>query len=259
MKKIIILGTDGQIGSYLYGKLSKNFSIIGTSRRENSTHFHVDFADRKSIINFLKGNAIDNIYAVINCYGLQQPIQNFVNTNFDTWEENITINFNNYSFFLHHLINSQIHSLRKILSFSGGGATGSRKSFSAYAVSKISIYKLSEILADELKEFNIDVNVIAPGVISSKMTKEIVNEGSNLGDEYNKALDTLKNGGDNLDSVFELCNFLLSNESNGISGKLISAQWDSFDVIKKLLKNEKNLFSLRRIDNKYFYENKEVE
>ena len=30
------------------------------------------------------------------------------------------------------------------------------------------------------------------------MTKEIVNEGSNLGDEYNKALDTLKNGGDNL-------------------------------------------------------------
>ena len=107
MKKIIILGTDGQIGSYLYDKLSKNFSIIGTSRRENSTHFHVDFADRKSIINFLKGNAIDNIYAVINCYGLQQPIQNFVNTNFDTWEENITINFNNYSFFLHHLILSK--------------------------------------------------------------------------------------------------------------------------------------------------------
>ena len=91
------------------------------------------------------------------------------------------------------------------------------------------------------------------------MTKEIVNEGSNLGDEYDKALDTLKNGGDNLDNIFELCNFLLSNESNGISGKLIAAQWDSFDVIKKLLKNEKNLFSLRRIDNKYFYENKEAE
>ena len=48
--------------------------------------------------------------------------------------------------------------------------------------------------------------------------------------------------------------FLLSSESNGISGKLIAAQWDSFDVIKKLLKMKK-LFSLRRIDNKYF-ENK---
>lgn len=258
MKKIIILGIDGQIGSYLNDKLSKHFSIIGTSRRENSKHFYVDFSSRKSIINFLNNQARNDIYAVINCYGSQKPIQNFINTKFDSWEKNIIINFNNYSFFLHNLINSKISSLRKILSFSGGGVTGPRQSFSAYAISKISTYKLSEILADELKQFNIDVNVIAPGLISSKMTKEIVDEGVDLGDEYDTALNTLNNGGDSVKKVFELCNFLLSSESNGVSGKLIAAQWDDFDVVKKSLINEKNLFSLRRIDNKYFYENKEA-
>ncbi len=258
MKKIIILGIDGAIGSFLSEKLSDKFIIQGTSRNKNSPHSYIDFSDRDSISAFVNESLSDEVYGIINCYGLQKPIKSFLSADFLDWEKNITTNFANYSFFLHKIINLNLQSIRKIISFSGGGATGPRKLFSAYAISKISIYKLSEILAEEFQDLNIDINVIAPGSIKSKMTKEIISNKNILGNEFSSAQQTIDSGGDDLNNVVKLCNYLLSKDSNGITGKLIAAQWDNFDLIKKLLKEEKNLFSLRRIDNKHFYENKEI-
>jgi len=257
MKKIIILGADGEIGSYLSKKLSNNFAILGTSKRKQSSNTFVDFSEKKSIEKFI--NRIDSdIYGIINCYGIQKPIQDFIKSDFNDWEKNITINFQNYAFFLHKVLNKNFESLKKIISFSGGGATGPRKLFSAYAISKISIYKLSEILSEELKDVDIDINVVAPGIIKSKMTEEVFKEGKNLGIEYDLASEALNNGGDSKDKVFELCNFLLSKDSDNISGKLIAAQWDNFEHYKSILKSDKNLFSLRRIDEKFFTEIKDT-
>ena len=52
-------------------------------------------------------------------------------------------------------------------------------------------------------------------------------------------------------------NPLASEESSGISGKLISSIWDSWQEKKfqELLLNNKDLATLRRIDNKYFKNN----
>ena len=57
-----------------------------------------------------------------------------------------------------------------------------------------------------------------------------------------------------LDKILHICQQLLSEKSNGISGRLISAQWDEFDDSKlNFIRDNKDLFTLRRIDNKYFY------
>ena len=50
MKKIIILGSSGELGSYLSLKLSKSYDIIAVNR--NETKNYIDFSDRKSIQNF---------------------------------------------------------------------------------------------------------------------------------------------------------------------------------------------------------------
>ena len=95
MKKIIILGSSGELGSYLSSKLSKSYDIIAVNR--NETKNYIDFSDRKSIQNFLKQSK--NIFGLINCYGIQKPIDNFSELDFEEWEKNIHINFINYSFF----------------------------------------------------------------------------------------------------------------------------------------------------------------
>ena len=265
MKKIIILGSSGAIGSYLTKTLNKDFHIIATVRKlsdltvfdnqKNISPFKVDFSEKNDIKIFLKELKNEkDIYGLINCYGIQNPIGKFKDIDFSTWEDNLKLNFLNFSFFVHKLL-PIAHDVKKIIAFSGGGATFGRENFSAYAIAKIALYKYIEILSIELEKDKIDLNLIAPGAIKSNMTEQIVECGSSLGKEYESASDIINSGGEDKEKILHICRLLLSKESNGLSGRLFAAQWDDLDNydIEELI-NDKNLFTMKRIDNKYFIE-----
>ena len=75
--------------------------------------------------------------------------------------------------------------------------------------------------------------------------------------QYKDALNTLNNGGQSKSKVLDICSLLLSDKSDGLTGRLIAAQWD--DISPKNIHhiiNNKSLFTLKRIDNKYFNEKK---
>ena len=91
------------------------------------------------------------------------------------------------------------------------------------------------------------------------MTKEIINSGTDFDKEYLNALNVSKNGGDSKENILSLCKLLLSSKSNGLSGKLISAQWDNLNESNvDELKDDNDLFNLRRIDNKFFIKKKDI-
>ncbi|MFQ5585179.1 MAG: hypothetical protein ACE5GL_12160 [Calditrichia bacterium] len=64
----------------------------------------------------------------------------------------------------------------------------------------------------------------------------------------------IESGGVPPDKAASLVAFLLSDKSNGITGKFISAPWDPWEneEFQERLKNNGDLATLRRIDNKYF-------
>jgi 3-oxoacyl-[acyl-carrier protein] reductase len=265
MKKIIILGSSGAIGSYLAKTLNRDFHIIATVRKssdltvldnqKNISLFKVNFSEKNDIQMFLKElKNQKEIYGVINCYGIQNPIGQFKDIDFSLWEDNLRLNFLNFAFFIHKLL-PITNDMRKIIAFSGGGATFGRENFSAYAIAKIALYKYLEILSIELEKDKIDLNLIAPGVIKSKMTEQIVECGSSLGKEYESASNVINSGGQDKEKILDLCRLLLSKKSNGLSGRLFAAQWDNLDSydMNELI-NDKNLFTLKRIDNKHFIE-----
>lgn len=263
MKRILILGASGSIGSYLTKNLSNDLEVIATMRSDcnlfennyNVSSHQVDFAQKEDIYRFFKSiKEIDNIYGIVNCYGVQSPIGPFKDADFKIWENNLNTNFNNYAYLLHLFLNSN-HSLKKVINFSGGGCTFPRKYFSAYSISKISLYKFTEILALEYKDKGIDFNIIAPGAIKSKMTQEVIDFGQDIGNEYSEAVNTINSGGQDIEKILELCKLLLSKKSDRLSGRLFAAQWDSLNNydMNELI-NDKNLFSLKRIDNKNFVE-----
>lgn len=137
----------------------------------------------------------------------------------------------------------------KIINIAGSGE-GPLANFSAYASSKSAIIRFTETLAQELKQHGIDVNAIAPGSISTKMTKEIFNAGETIGkkerEKYGKVLET---GGVPLELPASLVVFLASGEADGLTGKIISAihdDWKGFDAIKAEL-SETDLYTMRRI------------
>ncbi len=142
-----------------------------------------------------------------------------------------------------------------IINLSGGGATGPRPNFSAYAAAKCAVVRLSETLAQEVRAMNIKVNCIAPGAMYSRMQDAVLEAGrARAGEKDFQVAQELKAkaaAGD--DSVArraaELCVYLASSESDGITGKLISAIWDPWpELARHRTDLEKtDVFTLRRI------------
>jgi 3-oxoacyl-[acyl-carrier protein] reductase len=91
--------------------------------------------------------------------------------------------------------------------------------------------RFSETLAEETKPLGIRVNCIAPGAMKTGMLGEVLQKGAHAAGEREFAIASkvFAEGGASMDRVAELAQFLASDKSNGITGKLISAVWDDWE------------------------------
>lgn len=139
----------------------------------------------------------------------------------------------------------------KVIQLSGGGATNPLPRISAYAVSKAAIVRYAETLAEEVRGTGIDVNCIAPGALNTRMLDEILEAGPDKVGQvfYERSLKQKETGGAGLDKGAELALFLASSESDGITGKLISAVWDDWEHWPEHLTelSSSDAYTLRRI------------
>jgi NAD(P)-dependent dehydrogenase (short-subunit alcohol dehydrogenase family) len=115
----------------------------------------------------------------------------------------------------------------KIIFLGGRGAADPRPNFSAYACAKAAVVRLAETLAEELRESNVQVNVMSPGGAYTHMTDEILAAGNRVSQkEQDRALQVRMTGGMPAEKQLELALFLASEDSNHISGKLIHVNDD---------------------------------
>lgn len=139
----------------------------------------------------------------------------------------------------------------KIIQLSGGGATSPMPRVSAYAASKAAIVRFVETLAEEIKDSGIDVNAVAPGAMNTRLLDDVLQAGpEKVGQAmYERALKQQRDGGSPVEKAAELVVFLGSPESDGISGKLISAVWDPWSSLPEHLEELRgsDIYTLRRI------------
>ena len=270
MKHVIITGGTGGIGSHIVKALIRDgyyLSIVGRSKsnfnrlikniknKQNIQFCKADISNSQEVVNLFATlkQSEHPLYGIINAAGVQAPIGKFSENKMSEWLDNISINLLGTVNMIHGFMNVKIKGkqYRKIINFSGGGGTSSRPNFSAYAIAKTAVIRMTEILAEELIGNNIDVNAVAPGAINTNMLKEIIDAGPQAGDEYKIAFKRKNNRGGPINKIVDLCRFLISSESNGISGKLISAIWDDYkgsDFIERL-RVDSDFCTLRRIDS----------
>jgi NAD(P)-dependent dehydrogenase (short-subunit alcohol dehydrogenase family) len=139
----------------------------------------------------------------------------------------------------------------KIVNLSGGGATNPLPRLSAYAASKAAVVRLTETLAEELREFSIAINVIAPGALNTRFLDEVLQAGPELvgAGFFEKALRQRETGGAPFEKGVALCVYLASAASDGVTGKLISALWDPWEKLHDLRTElaSSDIYTLRRI------------
>lgn len=267
-KNVLITGANGFLGqrlSMMY--LESGFSLILMARKfdDDFTKSLQNKCNKSQIIDFIccelfNDNDLNeaimmikkkyqSLNVLVNNAAIQNPISDIENLDIDDWKMNIELNLNVPVL----LCNAMIPLLKKnsfssIINISGGGATGPRPEFSAYAASKTALVRFTEIIALELEKYNIHVNAIAPGVMPSQMMQDII-KNEKVNDMEKKTANNSIIGSFEINGILDLFKFLSSDVSKGISGRLISAKWDNWKQWPSNLNEliDKDLYTLRRI------------
>jgi len=189
---------------------------------------------------------------LVNNAGVQPPIGTLVDNDPQQCEQAIAVNLLGPFHCLQAVLPGMIERRQgKIINLSGGGATGPRPNFSAYAASKAAVVRLTETLAEELRPHNIQVNAIAPGAVNTQMLDEVLAAGEAAGRELADARQRAVRGGTPAELAAALVVFLASDAADGLTGKLISAPhdgWQTWDAGRIAALSGSPWYTLRRLD-----------
>ena len=194
---------------------------------------------------------------LVNCAGIFGPIGKTTKVDMQEFTAAVQINFLGTVYMCHGLApRLKSGGRRKIVNCSGGGGTFPFPNYSAYATSKAAIVRFTENLALELAEDEIDVNCLAPGFVVTRLHEQTFAAGpEKAGAFFENTQKQIAGGGVPPEKSAELAAFLLSSESDGITGKYISAPWDPWQNsdFQARLRTDKDFGVLRRIDDQQFY------
>ncbi len=190
---------------------------------------------------------------LVNNAALPGPIGKTWDNDWDAWERTIRVNLLAPVQLCRGAARWMLEQGRgRIINLSGGGATGPRPGFSAYATAKAALVRFSEVLAHELADTEITVNCVAPGMMNTAMIEAVRRAGAAQAGarEYDQAVKAEQSGPDGGTArPAELVLFLASARSAGITGRLLSAVWDPWETLgdRAVELAASDIYTLRRI------------
>ncbi len=194
-----------------------------------------------------------SVDVLVNCAGVYGPIGSLSESDPQAWIKAVEVNL----FGTFHVCRAIVPHMRqrrqgKIILLGGGGATAPLPNFSSYAASKAGVARLGDTLAEELRESNVQVNVIAPGLVDTRLQDDVLAAGANAGALYEKIREARETGKGAVspDIAAGLAVFLASPASGRLTGKLIAAPYDPWQEWAGKIDeiNATPLYTIRRLD-----------
>ncbi|MBV9003256.1 MAG: SDR family oxidoreductase [Solirubrobacterales bacterium] len=201
-------------------------------------------------------NAIDSsgpLHGLVAAAGELGPIGSLEESDPNAFIATVEVNLIGTMLALHHALPRLKATRGRAVTFSGGGGTSPLPRYDAYAASKAAVVRLTENVAATA---GVEVNCVAPGFVATRMHQETLRAGPDVAgaEYYERTRRQLAEGGLPATEAAALVCFLLSDDARGISGRLLSAQWDPWreDEFRARLRANKSLGTLRRIDDQLF-------
>ena len=192
MKKAIVLGASGRLGSEITRKLiSIGYEVIGTYRDKNHlpkdlvenkkvVFYPIDFKQKSSIEHFLKSIKEEKIDFITNTISNKIFIEKVEKISTEIIEEDFRVNVTNYLYFLQKVIpnlskNSQIVFILSEM------VLGIPKNYlSSYIITKYALLGLMKCMSEELKLKGIRVNAVSPGMMDTNFTWNVKFNGKEI-------------------------------------------------------------------------------
>lgn len=213
-----------------------------------------DVSREDDVVRLVEGAlaAFTQIHVLVNNAGVYGPLGPIDEIPWREWADAIAINLLGSVLCCRAIVpHFKAHRYGKIVQLSGGGATNPLPNISAYAASKAGIVRFAETLAEETRDFGIDVNAVAPGTLDTRLLDQLLAAGpARVGRAfYDRMLSVKESGGTPLERGTALAVFLGSSASDGITGKLIAAVWDPWESLGEHRADLQgtDVYTLRRI------------
>ena len=192
------------------------------------------------------------IHILVNNAGVYGPMGSIDQVDWTEWVRAIEINIYGSVLPIRAMLpHFREHRYGKVIQLSGGGATTPLPRITAYAAAKAAIVRLAESVALDVKEEGIDLNSIAPGALNTRMMNELIAAGPEAVGQvfFDRMRKVAEEGGTPLERGAELAVFLASAESDGITGRLLSAPWDPWETLPQHRDDldSSDIYTLRRI------------
>jgi NAD(P)-dependent dehydrogenase (short-subunit alcohol dehydrogenase family) len=248
---VAFCGRNHQDVEEIESELKSTHSSIGTRKIVGLTADVSNIAQVKNLQTTVKKEFGDIDILVCNA-GVLGPINPFLSNDLDEWVSAFNVNLLGSIFLAHEFLPQMLAKGKgKMIQISGGGAASPLPGLSSYAASKAAVVRFVETLAEEYKDSGIDINAVAPGMLKTRMLREMLEAGpDSVGLKlFNKSLAKTADEADSREMACGLINFLASDISDGITGKLISAEWDKWSEWPQHIKElrDSDLYTLRRI------------
>ncbi len=196
----------------------------------SSLRLRADVRDYDQVVTAVERmrSVYGGVHALICAAGIQGPIGPLAESNPKEWTDVFQVNVIGAMHACRAVLPQMIERRSgKIILIAGGGSESPRPNFTAYAASKTALVRFAESLAEEVADYNIQVNCLAPGATYTNMTDEILRAGDKAGwREVQEASEVRSTGGTPPDRQIGLALFLASERSNHINGKLIHVDDD---------------------------------
>jgi len=192
-----------------------------------------------------------SVQILVNNAGVYGPLGCIEEVDWSEWVRTLEINLLGSVLMCRALLpHFRTNRYGKIIQLSGGGATTPLPRITAYAASKAAVVRVAESIAEDVREFGIDVNAMAPGALNTRMLDQVLAAGPDrVGPApYARFTRQKQEGGAPLAGAAELAVFLASAASDGITGKLLSAVWDPWSDLPRHREDlGSDVYTLRRI------------
>ena len=213
------------INDKLINKINKNKKY-----KNKIFAYECDASNESEVIDFFSKilKKTKKIDALINNVGIAGPTGTLEKLDSEAWERTLQVNVVSHFYFTKQAI-PIIKKNKKgsIINLSSGAGIMGFPLRSPYAASKWAVIGLTKTLAMEVGKFNIRVNAICPGTIKGNRMKRVVKDKAKFLKVSQSKIEkdfismASMNSWIYEEDIGKMCAFLISNDSERISGQII--------------------------------------
>ena len=240
MKRIAIFGGSGGLGASVTKNLSKDYHLmIGYNKNKEKANslfesidkagykaeiLYVDVCDTESIKDFLKiSNTNNDLVGVVNAVGPAIPLKPLVDVTENEFKSILSIDvFGAFNVLKESFLALSERGGGSIVQFLTTAVLRTLENDGMSGIPKTAIMGIVRQLAREVKNTNVRINAVAPGVINAGIVHSSFTVDETAQDVINMCLDRTpmpRMGEPN--EVSELVKFLLDEKAGYINGQVI--------------------------------------